>query len=156
MTRIFFPPSDIMEIHRQPREREQCYHHNIKSTTTTTTTTMTMTTSRAWVLFYWLSCAVLSVESFVASSGRTAPRPLQRQVGRAQPRFAFYDETGGSGPSDSADAADKQDTKQLAFDEKEEDDKIRDALKRELLLFSSVTNRGEYASEDEQVRSDFV
>jgi peptide-methionine (R)-S-oxide reductase len=39
---------------------------------------MTMTTSRAWVLFYWLSCAVLSVESFVASSGRNSHNCKQR------------------------------------------------------------------------------
>ena len=36
------------------------------------------------------------------------------------------------------------------MDEKEEDALIRDSLKRELLLLSSVTNRGEYASKDEQ------
>jgi hypothetical protein len=126
---------------------------------------MTTTASRAWVLYCWLSCAVLSaqafvpgatlgrwgsilsVQSFVKPSGRKASRPLPRP---GQVLYAFYDET-GSGPSDSAYSADLQDKKTVAFDEKEEDDKIRDALKRELLLFSSVTNRGEYATPDEQV-----
>jgi hypothetical protein len=125
----------------------------------------TTTASRAWVLYYWLSFAVLSVQSFVqvvtygrygsilsvqsfaATSGRKASRALPTP---GQILYAFYDET-GSGPSDSAYAADSQDKKTLAVDEKEEDDKIRDALKRELLLFSSVTNRGEYATPDEQV-----
>jgi hypothetical protein len=126
---------------------------------------MTTTTSRAWVMYYWLSCVVLSAQSFVPgattgrwgsilsaqsfveTSGRKASRPLSRP---GQALYAFYDET-GSGPSDSAYSADLQDKKTVAFDEKEEDDKIRDALKRELLLFSSVTNRGEYATPDEQV-----
>jgi hypothetical protein len=62
---------------------------------------------------------------------------------------AFYDET-ESGPSDY-DRADLLDEKSVTVDENEEDDNIRDALKRELLLFSSVTNRGEYATTDEQV-----
>jgi hypothetical protein len=123
---------------------------------------MTMSNSRAWVLCYWLSCAALSVQSFlpaarssrggsilsvrpsfVASNRRPLTRP--RQV-----LYAFYDDA-GSGPSDSAYSADLQAKKTVAVDEKEEDDKIRDALKRELLLFSSVTNRGEYATPDEQV-----
>lgn len=40
--------------------------------------------------------------------------------------------------------------KELSVDEKEEDAVIRDALKRELLLLSSITNRGEYATPDDQ------
>jgi hypothetical protein len=128
----------------------------------------TMSASRAWVLCYWLSCAVLSVQSFVpaAASGRrgsiisvqpfvatksgptSLPRPGQGVLN------AFYDDA-GSGPSDSAYSADLQGKKTLAVDEKEEDDKIRGALKRELLLFSSVTNRGEYATPDEQVGSHY-
>lgn len=128
----------------------------------------TTSASRAWFLYFWLSCAVLSVQSFlpVATSGRAGSilsvqssflatsgrrtacsRPLRRP---GQVLHAFYDDA-GSGPSDSAYSADLQAEKTLAVDEKAEDDKIRDALKRELLLFSSVTNRGEYATSDEQV-----
>jgi len=40
--------------------------------------------------------------------------------------------------------------KHISIDEKEEDAAIRDALKRELLLLSSITNRGEYANADDQ------
>jgi hypothetical protein len=40
--------------------------------------------------------------------------------------------------------------KHVEVDEREEDAIIRDALKRELLLLSSITNRGEYASTDDQ------
>jgi hypothetical protein len=43
-------------------------------------------------------------------------------------------------------------TKTATVDDQVEDDVIRDALKRELLLYASVTNRGEYATQDEQVR----
>lgn len=52
-------------------------------------------------------------------------------------------------PSDY-DTADLRGERSVAVDDNEEDVLIRDALKRELLLFSSVTNRGEYASSDEQ------
>lgn len=40
--------------------------------------------------------------------------------------------------------------KEVAVDENEEDVVIRDALKRELLLLASVTNRGECATKDEK------
>jgi hypothetical protein len=60
--------------------------------------------------------------------------------------FAF---DAGVAPSDY-DMEDLQGEKMLKVDEKEEDALIRDALKRELLLLSSVTNRGEYATKDEQ------
>lgn len=56
----------------------------------------------------------------------------------------WYDE---QSPSDYSDVLDD---KQLEVDTREEDALIRDELKRELLLLSSVTNRGEYASKDEQ------
>ena len=52
-------------------------------------------------------------------------------------------------PSDY-DSADLLTAKAVTVDENEEDAIIRDDLKRELLLLSSVTNRGEYANLDEQ------
>ena len=57
---------------------------------------------------------------------------------------AYYD---AAGPSDYDEVMDE---KSLEVDKKEEDAVIRDALKRELLLLSSVSNRGEYCSTDEQ------
>lgn len=59
---------------------------------------------------------------------------------------AYYNETS---PSDYG-QEDLVDEKHVEVDENEEDVLIRDALKRELLLLSSVTNRGEYTSQDEQ------
>jgi PAP_fibrillin len=62
--------------------------------------------------------------------------------------FAFYDE---QSPSDyDTEQVALSSEKRLVVDKREEDALIRDALKRELLLLSSVTNRGEYASTDEQ------
>ena len=55
-----------------------------------------------------------------------------------------------SAPSDY-DASDLlPDEKEVAVDENEEDDLIRDELKRELLLLASTTNRGEYATSEER------
>jgi PAP_fibrillin len=59
-----------------------------------------------------------------------------------------YSDDGGA-PSDY-DSDDLLQAKQVTVDSKTEDATIRDALKRELLLLSSVTNRGEYATLDEQ------
>ena len=52
-------------------------------------------------------------------------------------------------PSDYA-SEDLVGVKTASVDENEEDALIRDSLKREVLLLSSVTNRGEYASTEEQ------
>lgn len=41
-------------------------------------------------------------------------------------------------------------TKSVAYDTRDEDAEIRDALKRELLLLSSVSNRGTFASPEER------
>lgn len=60
--------------------------------------------------------------------------------------FAYFDE--GS-PSDY-DPEDLTSKKKVEVDEDEDDAAIRDALKRELLLLSSFTNRGECANTDEQ------
>ncbi|CAJ1929147.1 unnamed protein product [Cylindrotheca closterium] len=54
----------------------------------------------------------------------------------------------GTGPSDY-DAEDILPKKSVVVDDKEEDVKIRDALKRELLLLASVTNRGLFTNKDE-------
>jgi PAP_fibrillin len=59
---------------------------------------------------------------------------------------AYYDE-GAPSDYDSQDLVTQE--KQVAVDTDDEDAAIRDALKRELLLLSSVTNRGECATPEE-------
>jgi hypothetical protein len=56
----------------------------------------------------------------------------------------------GDAPSDYDTSDLTPDQKEVTVDENEEDALIRDALKRELLLLASVTNRGEYASPEER------
>jgi len=61
-----------------------------------------------------------------------------------------YDYADDNSPSDY-DTSDLPPTiKEVAFDDKEEDVGIRDALKRELLLLASVTDRGAYSTKEEQ------
>lgn len=60
----------------------------------------------------------------------------------------FDDDDSGPSDYDSADLLPER--KEVIVDENQEDALIRDALKRELLLLASVTNRGEYASGDEK------
>ena len=55
---------------------------------------------------------------------------------------------GDEAPSDY-DSADLLAEKDVTVDTDVEDAPIRDALKRELLLLASVTNRGEYATKEE-------
>ena len=61
--------------------------------------------------------------------------------------YQFYTD---SDPSDYDSAELDDGEKTLQVDMNEDDVMIRDDLKRELILLSSVTNRGEYASLDEQ------
>ena len=61
--------------------------------------------------------------------------------------FSSLDE---DSPSDYDPSALVDEQKTLTVDENEEDAEIRDALKRELLLLATVTNRGECASNEER------
>jgi PAP_fibrillin len=107
-------------------------------------------TMRAVVLLASLFASSSTVAFTVAPVGT---RIFSRSAG-APPLYSTTDESGA--PSDY-DSEDLQDGKTVAVDDNEEDAAIRDALKRELLLLSSVTNRGEYASPDEQnVLTDLV
>lgn len=72
--------------------------------------------------------------------------PLSATAAPTSQLRAYSDE--GS-PSDY-DAEDLTAKKEIAVDTDDDDAEIRDALKRELLLLSSVTNRGECATKDEQ------
>lgn len=65
-------------------------------------------------------------------------------------RVVLFDYATDSSPSDYDTGDLPPDVKEVTVDEKEEDEVIRDALKRELLLIASVTDRGAYATRDEQ------
>lgn len=110
---------------------------------------MTVLFSRTCTLLCGLSCLALSTQAFVVSNPNRLVRLLHKKSSFVVK--AFYGE--GAGPSDYDDVQEK---KGVEIDENEEDDVIRDALKRELLLFSSVTNRGEYATTDEQVSYSWI
>jgi len=100
-----------------------------------------------------LSLAALSnslcwVQGFTASPLQLVQQ-LQQVGSTASSMFqlsAYFDE--GS-PSDY-DTEDLAREKEVMVDTDDDDAAIRDALKRELLLLSSVTNRGECATKDEQ------
>lgn len=94
------------------------------------------------------------VGTTVSTSSRYASSSPSPAVVAARALYSTVDESGA--PSDY-DTEDLQNGKTVAVDNNEEDAAIRDALKRELLLLSSVTNRGEYANQDEQnVLTDLV
>lgn len=61
-----------------------------------------------------------------------------------------YDYADDGSPSDYDSSDLPPEIKQVAVDEREEDFAIRDALKQELLLLASVTDRGAYCSKDEK------
>lgn len=89
------------------------------------------------VVYQLIACG----EGWAPASSLRLSQPLRARGVLA----AFSDGT----PSDTADY--RTFTKQEAVvDNNEEDSLIRDALKRELLVLASVTDRGEYASKDEQ------
>ena len=92
------------------------------------------------MLFYTtiLALTLVSSNAFVV--------PHHSSYSTVAPRPAFDSD---SAPSDY-DAEDLTGDKSVSVDDREEDALIRDSLKRELLLLSSVTNRGEYATPDEQ------
>jgi hypothetical protein len=76
-----------------------------------------------------------TVHSLVAPSARST---------RLAPLYAFE-------PPSDYDAQDLSPTeKSVTVTYDDDDEAIRDALKRELLLLSSVTNRGEYTSSEER------
>jgi hypothetical protein len=87
------------------------------------------------------------VKTIMTSAFQMHPRTTTTTTTtRSSIRWAYDTD---SAPSDY-DFQDLTGEKAATVDENEEDASIRDALKRELLLLSSVTNRGEYCSKDEQ------
>ena len=108
-------------------------------------TTMVMITVTPILLCLAALCSTTSgfVSPFHSATGFARPTKL----------FSYYDE---GAPSDY-DEQDLSPEKSVAVDENEDDAIIRDQLKRELLLLSSVSNRGEFASpEDQNVLTDLV
>lgn len=81
-----------------------------------------------------------TVKGFYVSTWR-------RKNARQSRIFQFYVD---SDPSDYDSGSIEDGEKSLQVDTNEDDIEIRDDLKRELILLSSVTNRGEYATLDEQ------
>lgn len=100
--------------------------------------------TRAYVLCL---CLIPSVYSFSPTQLERKLSCDRRSNSNRQRLFAYYDE---QSPSDYDTTEVLSIERTLEVDKREEDALIRDALKRELLLLSSVTNRGEYAGTDEQ------
>mmetsp|Transcript_6286 Transcript_6286/g.18052 ORF Transcript_6286/g.18052 Transcript_6286/m.18052 type:complete len:298 (-) Transcript_6286:33-926(-) len=97
--------------------------------------------------------ALLFIEFHFASVAGFGPRLLPSRIaatGKSTPLVILRDYVDDSGPSDYDTEDLLPEQKEVTVDENEEDALIRDALKRELLLLASVTNRGEYASGDER------
>lgn len=97
--------------------------------------------------------ALLFIEFHCASVAGFGPRLLPSRIaatGKSTPLVILRDYVDDSGPSDYDTEDLLPEQKEVTVDENEEDALIRDALKRELLLLASVTNRGEYASGDER------
>mmetsp|Transcript_14780 Transcript_14780/g.40842 ORF Transcript_14780/g.40842 Transcript_14780/m.40842 type:complete len:290 (+) Transcript_14780:47-916(+) len=93
-------------------------------------------------IFFALALAIL----LVVSNAFFIKAPFSTTMGLSSLSLSYYDE--GS-PSDY-DEEDLVQAKGVEVDMNEEDVAIRDELKRELLLLSSVSNRGEFASLDDQ------
>ena len=100
------------------------------------------------VLVSWTLCLIASAHAFVPSSRPSAPTATTATA-RLPTTTSLSSTYEDEAPSDF-NAEDLEGEKSLSIDENEEDAVIRDALKRELLLLSSITNRGEYASPDDQ------
>jgi hypothetical protein len=90
---------------------------------------------------------LLSCNLAAAFSPTAASRMYRSGSSSLIPRFDYAD---GDGPSDYDTLDLPPDQKEVTVDENEDDALIRDALKRELLLVASISNRGEYASKDEK------
>jgi hypothetical protein len=101
------------------------------------------------VLLLVVSCTPTVLGFAPAGLIRTPTRQQQQQQQRLIVRYDYV-ENGGGQPSDYDTSDLPPDEKEVMVDDNEEDALIRDALKRELLVLASVTNRGEYASKDER------
>lgn len=90
--------------------------------------------------------------SYHSSSSSRRPPAYRRY-----PTTALFDYSDDGAPSDYDSEDLLPDIKEVMVDEKVEDGRIRDELKRELLLLSSVTDRGAYATKEESdIATDLV
>lgn len=87
------------------------------------------------------------VTGFAPASPHT---PRNNKYNNKRSRIVRYDYADDGSPSDYDTSDLPPEIKEVAVDEKEEDVVIRDALKRELLLLASVTDRGAYCSKEEK------
>jgi PAP_fibrillin len=109
--------------------------------------------STGGIVFAALACHISSwrsttVSAFTSGHGGFPTKP--RTLSKPSSIIILFDYADDSSPSDYDTGDLSPDVKEVMVDEKEEDEVIRDALKRELLLLASVTNRGAYATKDEQ------
>ena len=86
-----------------------------------------------------------SASASASSSSRASPSKSP-----SSSLIICYDYADDGSPSDYDTADLPSASKEVTVDEKEEDIEIRDALKRELLLLASVTDRGAFASKEER------
>ena len=98
------------------------------------------------VLVWSVTLLTLSVQAFVPCRPIVQAKSSAAVASTPTTLWSTYED---EAPSDF-NTEDLEGEKSLSIDENEEDAVIRDALKRELLLLSSITNRGEYASVDDQ------
>lgn len=94
--------------------------------------------------------AIAAVSTTVSGFAPALKLPFLIQTTPQQNLLTPLFNTDESAPSDYDSDDLGSDTQQLTVDENEEDASIRDALKRELLLIASVTNRGESATKEEK------
>jgi len=97
-------------------------------------------TSNLLIILMMSNCITAFTPSYYHDSLRPSPRSL----------VIRYDYADDGSPSDYDTSDLPPEIKEVAVDEKEEDVEIRDSLKRELLLLASVTDRGAFASKEEQ------
>jgi hypothetical protein len=94
-----------------------------------------------WTIATSLATGGILIDGFVIHPALLQRQPPTSVVARPVPLRSTYED---EAPSDF-NTEDLEGEKHLTIDDKAEDVVIRDALKRELLLLSSITNRGEYA-----------
>lgn len=108
-----------------------------------------MILSMALYSLFLFSCSTRNVSSFVTPTTTHHQLATCTISPSSSSRIILRDFPEDTGPSDYDMDDLEPSEKSVIVDENEEDVQIRDALKRELLLLASVTNRGLYSNKDE-------
>jgi len=96
-------------------------------------------------------------QAFTSAPRHHLPHSPSRRPSSSGSRIILKDYADDSSPSDYDTSDLPPSRKEVMVDEKEEDEVIRDALKRELLVLASVTDRGAFATKDEKdIATDLV